>query len=404
MGRATKAKSNDWNVSERTVATLLGRLTEHLGPYLPLFGRRENHEHARMCVEGRLRRLERRTLEPIANEHGVHRRALQHFVGAGLWEDGLVRDEMCEQIARELGTRDGVLIVDGSGFPKKGDKSVGVQRQWCGRLGKEENCQVGEFLGYASPKGHTLVDCRLYLPQSWASDPSRREEAHVPDGVCFRKGWELAHEMIRQRGAVLPHRWVVGDDAYGHPVEFRAQLDQDGEQYLLEVASNTQVLVDGGDGTWQSVEAVADGIARKKWTRVRTRDGEKGPIEVEAVKLPVTTRAGSGKRTAGRRETLLVTQQGEERWYYLSNARGSSVAKMAKAAACRHYIEQSLGLAKGDVGLDEYEVRSWVGWHHHMTLSLLSLFFLARERLAFKKNTGDHRAPDQMGHRAPLGG
>jgi SRSO17 transposase len=385
MGRTSRVKRDEWYVSEQAVATLLERLTDFLGPYFPLFGRRENHEHARMYVEGRLRRVERRTLEPIANEHGVHRRPLQYFVGAGLWEDEPVRDELCEQIARELGTRDGVLIVDASGFPKKGDKSVGVQRQWCGRLGKEENCQVGEFLGYASPKGHTLVDCRLYLPQSWASDRRRRDEAHVPKEACFRKGWELAHEMIRQRGAVLPHRWVVGDDAYGHPVEFRNQLDTDGERYLLEVGSKTQVRLDDGDEGWQSVKSVANALASKKWTRVRTRDGEKGPVEVQAVKLRVTTRAGSGKRTAGRRETLLITQRGDERWYYLSNARGASVAKMAKVAACRHYVEQSLGLAKGDVGLDEYEVRSWIGWHHHMTLSLLSLCFLVRERLHLKK-------------------
>src|SRR5258706_2941609 len=394
MRGANTAKRDEWEVAEQSLAAIIGRLQTFIEPYLPLFGRRENHKHTQMYVEGRLQRVERRTLEPIANEHGVHRRPLQYFVGAGLWEDEPVREQLCEQVAREIGQTDGVLIVDASGFAKKREKSVGVQRQWCGRLGKEENCQVGEFLGYASRKGHTLVDCRLYLPKTLVTDRERRAEAHIPETVTFKKGWQLANEMIRQHSTVLPHRWVVGDDAYGHPVEFRAQLDQDGERYLLEVASNTQVLVDGSDGTWQSVEAVANALSRKKWTRVRTRDGEKGPIVVNAFKLRVTTRAGSGKRSAGRRETLLVTQQGEERWYYLSNARGSSVAKMAKAAACRHYVEQSLGLAKGDVGLDEYEVRSWVGWHHHMTLSLLSLFFLIRERLALKKNTGDHRASD----------
>lgn len=380
-----KKATVETEVSEESVAALVEDLDDFIEPYLPLFGRRENHRHARMYIEGRLERLERRTLEPIANEHGVHRRPLQYFVGAGLWDDEPVRDQLCEQVAREIGTRDGVLILDGSGFPKKGDKSVGVQRQWCGRLGKEENCQVGEFLGYASSKGHTLVDSRLYLPKSWATDRQRRAEAHVPQEVRFKTGWQLAYEMVKERSSVLPHQWVVGDDAYGHPVALRERLATDGERYLLEVPSNTQVQLDPRSGRWQSVALVAHSLPARRWTRVRTRDGEKGPIEVMAAKLRVTTRTGSGKRTPGRRETLLITRHGTEHWYYLSNARGFSVAKMAKVAACRHYVEQSIQLGKGDVGLHEYEVRSWVGWHHHMTLSLFALFFLVRERTRRKK-------------------
>jgi SRSO17 transposase len=395
MGRRA---ADECVIPEKAIERLIKDLSVFVEPYLRHFGRRENHGHARMYIEGRLQRLERRTLEPIANEHQVHRRPLQYFVGAGLWEDEPVRDQLCEHVAKEIGTRDGVLILDGSGFAKKGDKSVGVQRQWCGRLGKEENCQVGEFLGYASRKGHTLVDCRLYLPKSWAVDKQRRQEAHVPKEVTFKTGWELAYEMVQQRASTLPHAWIVGDDQYGHPVELRERLAADGERYLLEVGSNTQVQLDG-TGRWQTAESVADEMAQKRWTSVRTRDGEKGPIEVQAVKLRVATRKGSGKRTAGRRETLLITQQASERWYYLSNARGVSVSKMAKAAACRHYVEQSIELGKGDIGLDEYEVRSWVGWHHHMTLSLLAQFFLVLERKRLKKNTGDYRPPSEMGAR-----
>lgn len=373
-------------VSEADVGKLVTQLGEFLEPYVRLFGRRENHGHARMYVEGRLQRLERRTVEPIATEHAVHRRPLQYFVGAGLWDDKPVQDQLCEQVGQVIGTRDGVLILDGSGFPKKGDKSVGVQRQWCGRLGKKENCQVAEFLAYATPKGHTLVDFRLYLPKSWTTDRGRRAEAHVPRHVTFQKGWQLACEMLRERRSVLPHQWVVGDDAYGRVVALREQLATDGERYVLEVPSNTQVQRDADAGCWHSVESIANSLPAKWWTTVRTRDGEKGPIEVKAAKLRVVTPRGSGKnRTVGRRETLLITQRGNERWYYLSNARGFSVAKMAQVAACRHYVEQSLELAKGDVGLDEYEVRSWVGWHHHMTLSLLALFFLVRQRTMLKK-------------------
>lgn len=374
---------------------MVSRLREFLEPYLPLFGRVENRGHAQMYVEGRLERLERRTLEPIANEHGVHRRPLQYFVGAGLWDDEAVLAMLREQVVEQLGMVEGVLILDASGFPKCGDKSVGVQRQWCGRLGKEDNCQVGEFLAYASVKGRTLVDYRLYLPRSWADDELRRAKAHVPPEVEFQKGWQLGYEMLSKHSSVLPHRWVLGDDAYGRIVELRRWLDADGERYLLDVPSNTRVCV-GRYNTTQRVDSVADGIAASDWQRVRTRDGEKGPIEVRACKMRVTT--GSGDDAC--RETLLIVKRGSERWYYLSNARGVSVSKMAKAAACRHYVEEALGLAKGSVGMDEYEIRSWVGWHHHMTLSLLAMLFLICERNQNKKNTGAHRTSGALGYRS----
>jgi len=374
----------EYHVPDESIDLLLERLDEFLQPYYPHFGRIETHGHARMYVEGRLQRLDRRTLEPIATEHGVHRRPLQKFVGAGKWEDDPIVEQLSEQVADEIGTADGVLILDASGFQKWGTKSVGVKRQYCGRLGKIENCQVGEFLGYASPKGHTLVDHRLYLPQDWAEDPERRAEAHVPEEVRFRKGWELAYEMVRTRAPVLPHKWILGDDAYGRVTELRDLLNSDGEHYLLEVPHNT-VVRKNGTGKPRSVSSLAASIPKRGWTSVRTRDGEKGPIDVRATKLRVV--AGAKAKEDRRRETLLIVRRPStgEVWYYLSNRKGVSVAKMTKAAACRHYIEQSLQTAKGDAGLAEYEVRSWIGWRHHMTLSLLAMFFVVREQARLKK-------------------
>lgn len=372
------------HVPDESIDSLLERLDEFLGPYYPHFGRIETHGHAHMYVEGRLQRLDRRTLEPIATEHGVHRRPLQMFVGAGKWADDPIVEQLTEQIADEIGTPDGVLILDGSGFRKWGTKSVGVKRQWCGRFGKVENCQVGEFLGYASSKGHTLVDRRLYLPEDWAKDRERRAEAHVPKEVKFRKGWQLAYEMVQTRGPALPHKWVLGDDAYGRITELRDRLNSDGEPHILEVPHNTIVRKNGA-GKPRTVSSIAASIPKKRWTSVRTRDGEKGPIDVRATKLRVV--AGAKPKKDRRRETLLIVRRAStgEVWYYLSNRKGVSVAKMTKAAACRHYIEQSIETAKGDAGLAEYEVRSWVGWHHHMTLSLLAMFFLVRERVRLKK-------------------
>ena len=377
-------------VDEESIEAMFGHLIEFMKPYLPMFGRSENHGHANMYVAGRLQRMDRRTLEPIATEHGVHRRPLQYFVGSGPWADTPVLNKINEQAAREIGTRDGVLIMDASGFQKWGKNSVGVQRQWCGRLGKTENCQVGEFLGYASTKGHILVDFRLYLPESWCNDWQRRAEAHVPPEVEFKKGWELAYEMVKARASMLPHRWILGDDQYGRVVELRERLDADKERYLLEVPGNTQVRLNASDRVVKSVSTIKDGIDAEKWEMVHTRDGEKGPIEVKAFKTMVTT--GKGRRR--RQEVLLIVRRADECWYYLSNAKRTTLSKMTKAAACRHYVEESFEHGKGEVGLGEYEVRSWVGWHHHMTLSLLAMLFLACERTRLKKNSRDNRSPD----------
>ena len=375
----------EYEFSENSVESLLARLDDYIEPYYPLFGRKENHAHAKMYVGNRTARMDRRTLEPIATANGVARRPLQTFVGAGLWVDDDVRDQLVEQIAAEQGTSNGVLIFDGSGFQKWGNKSVAVQRQWCGRLGKVENCQVGEFLGYATPIGHTLIDCRLYLSKDWAKDKTRRAEAHVPKEVKFRKGWQLAYEMHQRRAPIVAHEWTLGDDAYGRITELRDRLDSDQEHYLLEIPSNT-IVRNNGMGKPLLAAQIADSLPAKLWTTVRVRDGEKGPIQVRAIKLRVTVGKKNTKDTR-RRETLLICRRPStgQRWYYLSNRKGVSVAKMAKAAACRHYIEQSLQEAKGQVGLAEYEVRSWVGWHHHMTLSMLALYFLVREQARLKK-------------------
>jgi SRSO17 transposase len=274
---------------------------------------------------------------------------------------------------------------------------VGVQRQWCGRLGKKENCQVGEFLAYASHKGQTLVDCRLYLPEDWAADPGRRLKTHVPPTIEFRKGWELALDMVRARTNTLPHGWISGDDSYGRVVALRDALDLDGERTLLEVPSNTQVAVVTKTGVQeeQSVADVARATPASRWQQVRTRDGEKQPIIVNAVKLRVETKRGYKGR---KRETLLIVRRSDgEHCYYLSNAKGVSVSKMAKVAACRHFIEEALELGKGDAGLAEYEVRSWVGWHHHMTLSLLAMYFLVLEQRILKKNASAHGPADTLG-------
>src|SRR5436305_5170435 len=223
------------------VAACADRLTAFAQRYLPLFERSEQRQHALTVLRGKLTGLPRTTTEPIATQAGQKRRPLQLFVGAGAWDDAAVRAELRRHAAQELADPEGVFVLDGSGFPKKGDDSCGVARQWCGRLGKVDNCQVGAFLGYAGRRGKALLGARLYLPRDWADDPDRRAKAHVPEGVAFQEGWRIALALWEEARADLPAGWVAGDDEFGRCAELRAQLRHRRQRYLLDVPCNTLV-------------------------------------------------------------------------------------------------------------------------------------------------------------------
>jgi SRSO17 transposase len=384
------------------------RLVTFLGRYLPLFYRKEQRENATIVVEGLLSGLQRKTCEPIAREHGVHRKPVQSFVGSGAWDDEAVMAELRRQVKEELGDGQAVLVIDPSAFPKKGNESCGVKRQWCGRLGKVENCQAGVFLCYAAAKGHAPLDRRLYLPEEWAGDADRREKCHVPGGVVFREKWRIGLDMVdRCRAEGLPHGWVAGDDEFGRCSELRAELRGRGERYVLDVPCNTLVRdlearrpprKRAGRGRKREVPfvPVRDWAAKQPasaWRAVAVRDGTKGPLAVEALTRRVKAKDKDGR--VGPEERLVVTRRGGgEVDYALSNA-GEAVPmeQCVRAHAERHRVEQMLEEGKGEAGLGHYEVRGWVGWHHHMTLALLALWFLLLEkgRLGGKKLPGRDR-------------
>jgi SRSO17 transposase len=285
-----------------------------------------------------------------------------------------------------------------------------VARQWCGRLGKQENCPIGVFLGYVSSRGHAPLDRRLYLPEDWADDPERRAECHVPADVTFQKPWEIARDLLRRSAPDVPHQWVVGDDEFGRAAEFRAALRGDQELYVLDVPCNTTIRdLDGRrpprrkgrrgrkrQVPFVRVDTWAGKLPADRWTRLTIREGAKGPLEVEAVLGRVRAKL---KRRIGPEERLLVirTLGPKPDWTYsLSNAPADvPLTEVVRARSSRHSIEEVLEEAKGEVGLAHYEVRSWVGWHHHITLALLALWFLILERgrLGGKK-TGRHRVTD----------
>ena len=221
---AAQALLDDAHLSPAAIVSCRGRLTRFLQRYLPRFYRQEQRELATVVIEGRLSGLQRKTCEPIANQAGRPRKPVQHFVGCGQWDDQAVLAERRRHAREALADPCAVLVADPSAFPKKGSESCGVKRQWCGRLGKEENCQVGVFLAYAAAGGCAPVDCRLYLPKEWAADKKRRQKCHVPTAVTFQEKWRIALDPIDHCREGLPHGWVAADDEFGRVLAFRAGL------------------------------------------------------------------------------------------------------------------------------------------------------------------------------------
>jgi SRSO17 transposase len=396
-------------VSASSVRGCRDELTRFLQRYLPLFYRGEQRKNARIVIEGRLSGLERKTSEPIAYQAGLQRKPIQNFVGAGAWDDEAVMGELRGHVAEVLGDERGVLVLDPSSFVKKGTESCGVQRQWCGHVGKIENCQVGVFLAYASPKGHAPLHRRLYLPRNWAQNAVRRQKCHVPEEVRFREKWQIGLDLLKQSAGV-PHAWVVADDEFGRVSEFRAKLRSRGERYVLDVPCNTWVrdltqkpprrrrrIGPRRKQEFVRVDQWTKQQPESRWELVDVRAAEKGPLQFHAISTGVQTRA-SNKRS-GPQERLVVIRTLEKEpqvSYTLTNAPGDEpLSELVRAHAERHRIEEMFEAGNGEVGLDHYEVRSWVGWHHHMTLSLLSLWFLMiQKRHVGEKISRDHRASD----------
>jgi SRSO17 transposase len=412
-----QALLRDATVSAAAVRGCQGRLTGFLRRYLPRFYRREQRVNARIVVEGLLSSLERKTCEPIARAHGVQRKPIQFFVGNGKWDDAAVMAELRRHVREAWGDPHAVLVIDPSTFPKKGADSCGVARQWCGRLGKLDNCQAGVFLCYAAAGGHAPLDRQLYLPADWAADPQRRQQCHVPADVTFQEKWRIGLAMVdRCRAEGLPHGWVAGDDEMGRASVLRRELRARQEPYVLDVPGHTLIHDLRGrplrrrrarrgrrcPSPFVRVEKWAAQQPASRWRSFTVRAGEKGPLQVRALSVPV--RAMDEQQHVGPPERLLVVRTlgaHPQTSYSLSNVGpGVPLAELVRVHAQRHRIEQMFAEGKGEAGLAHYEVRSWVGWHHHMTLALLALWFLGQERRRVAGGkTGRHRGPNPGGLR-----
>jgi SRSO17 transposase len=383
---------------------VIPRLYTFMEPFVTIFQGQAADQHAKTYICGLLSDIERKNIESIAYRFGQSRLPLQGFIGWDAWDDEPLRQELRRQVKTHLGQGAGVVVFDPSGFPKSGRESVGVARQWCGRLGKVDNCQVAIYLGYVSSKGHTLVDTRLFLPKDWTKDKARLDKAGVPNASrAYRTRHQLALEMLATHGASLPHGWIAGDDEMGRPYWFRRRLAALGERYLVAVPSNTAMRdleteppESSGRGRrpkrpWDSVEAWSQSLADASWQRIDVRDGSKGPLVVEAVKRRVVSR--THRRQQGDEETVVVMRYRDRDQqavvkvdYYLSNAVPETpLWEFARVAKAEHRIEECIQRSKSEAGLADYEVRNWTGWQHHQTLSLLATWFLVRETARGKK-------------------
>jgi SRSO17 transposase len=398
------------------------RLYTFMAPFVEIFQGQVADQHATTYVCGLLSDVKRKNIESIAYRFGQSRLPLQEFIGWAEWDDTALREELRSQVKTHLGQGDGVLVFDPSGFAKSGRQSVGVARQWCGRLGKVDNCQVALSLGYVSRKGHTLVDTRLFLPKEWTQDKARLDKAGVPNAYRgYRTRHQLALEMLEQHGSWLPHRWITGDDEMGRPSWFRRRLGALGERYLLAVPSNTamrdletappEYSGRGRPATrlWHTVSAWSQSRDEEAWQRIDVRDGSTGPLVVEALKRRVVSRIN--RRQQGAEEMLVVIRYRDRDQqevvkvdYYLSNAVPETpLWEFARVAKAEHRIEECLQRSKSETGLADYEVRNWTGWQHHQTLSLLATWFLVRETARGKKmDLCNHRTADSPRHRDDL--
>jgi SRSO17 transposase len=411
------------------VRTLLEELAEYQARFAPLFVRREQREWAEVYLRGLLgadvprKNVEAMALRLLGAGPGAERRvrALQQFIGEGTWDDAALLAEHQRLVDETLGEDDGVLILDGSDFPKQGSHSVGVARQWCGATGKKDNCQAGVFLGYTSRQGATLLDRRLYLPETWfaADSRARWEACRIPAGTEFRTKHELAGEMVEALMAQQPRlrtRWVVCDEGYGDAPALLDRLAATGLWYLAEIPCDTQVWpLTQADGqtarprpqTWVPpqrasrkgpvprqphlhpespgkirVDAIAQQWPAGAWQRYRLLEGRKGPLVADLLALRVVS---VREKLPGPEVWLVIRRkvsgpaEAPEWKFYLSNApQATPLAAFARVSGMRWPIETCFEDAKGDLGMDHYELRFWRGWHHHMTLVILAHHFLVR--------------------------
>lgn len=403
----------------KQIRRLKPRLSRYYREFDDCFARKDTRAHLPTYVEGQLSDLPRKSVEPIALKAGVPVRTLQEFLSQHKWDHDRMRDRLQEIVMRDHADDHAIGIIDETSDDKKGDKTPGVQRQYCGCVGKQDNCIVTVHLGYNTGDFHCLLDGDLFLPESWSNDRERCREAGVPDDVVYRPKTEIALELYdRARENGVHFEWLTFDEWYGAKPHFLRALDGRGQKFVGEVHKHHQAWINpprttsrryrrGGRGRGKKVPRVVARspkpqhvedlfryhLSDKRWKRWRVKDGEKGPMVWEVkhtlIYLP------DERRLPGKPYHLIVARNvlhpGEIK-YFISNAPPETeVGTLLKVAFSRWRIERCFEDQKGEVGLDHYQGRRWLGLKRHLRITAVSYLFLAkvREEVREKKSGAD---------------
>jgi len=388
------------------------QLVDELAAYYRLFAsafrRPEQAKWGEVYLNGLLGSLARKTTERIALDLGQNVRDMQHFIGQSPWPMEPILAIHQQNVAETLGEADGVVLIDESGVVKQGEHSVGAAHQYCGSVGKVANSQVGVYLGYVSRKGYSVIAGRLFMPEQWfdAEHADKREACGVPEGLAPRTKPQIAVDLLqemRKRGD-LPFQWVAADELYGDSPAFRDGVAAMGKWYFTEIACSSliwrrrpAVFVPPWSGRGKRptklrlrtptnqprrVDNLVTRIPKKNWTRATIKEGSKGPLVCDFAFLRVT----EARRGLPGPEVWLVLRRNLDdpsavKFYFSNAPRDIPCSDLVRLTGMRWPIETIFEEGKGEVGFDHYEMRSWLGWHHHMLLSFLAHHFLVRLRV-----------------------
>jgi len=402
----------EWNLKSEDIHKMVDALEETYQIYRPAFERKDQAAHGWVYLKGLLSDLPRKVTERIALRFGKNVRSLQHFMGQSPWSCEAMTGIHQGLIVETLGEEDGILLIDESGMVKQGNHSVGVARQWCGSVGKVANSQVGVYLGYASRKGHSFLDARLFLPEKWFSETyaEKRQACGVPEEISHQTKPEIALDLLKKafdRGK-LPCQWVAADELYGDSPVFRDGVADLGKWYFAEVSCSSHVWQDKPElylPNWkgrgrkptrlrlrnpeqksQRVDTLAQELPSDAWTRAKIKEGTKGPMVCDFAFLRIVeVRDG----LPGPESWLIIRRNitdPAEIKYFLSNApEDIDPMELVRISGMRWPVETIFRAGKVEVGFDHYELRSWLGWHHHMFFAFLAHLFLVRMRIFFKE-------------------
>lgn len=383
---------------EPELQTVCERIERH-------FARPEVRARLPRYLGGLLSPMERRNAWQIAEQIGDRDPdGVQRLMNAARWDADAVRDDLRAYVVEQLGDPQAVLVVDETGFLKKGTKSVGVQRQYSGTAGRIENCQIGVFLAYASPRGRTFLDRELYLPREWAEDAPRRREAGVPEEVAFATKPQLAKRMLeRALEAGVPAAWVTGDEVYGKDRRLRMWLESAGQPFVLAIPCNEPLWVEWDHGPQQvPVATVAARLTEACWERISAGNGAKGPRVYDWAWVPLSRMPAPewGHWLLVRRS---VAKPEELAYYVVFGPAGTPLPEAVQVAGTRWAVEETIETSKGEVGLDQYEVRHWTPWYRYLTLALLAHAYLCVLR-AHAMEKGGASSARSVDHRSGSAG